>query len=191
MTSIFEFSSSVLVIVAGLAITHLLGGLGSIIRYRKYLRIDWLPIVWMLVLMLTLIGWFYAIWDMLHEVESLDYSTLLVFFSTSVLFYLAARLITPDIAPKTQLDLSQAFFETKTAFFASASGAYLVLTLYVWSEQGFIKTVGGIEGALGLSLMLLMACGMVLRNSTSHWLLVSLWSAIYLIQQTGQGAMAG
>jgi hypothetical protein len=145
----------------------------------------------MLVLMLTLIGWFYAIWDMLHEVESLDYSTLLVFFSTSVLFYLAARLITPDIAPKTQLDLSQAFFETKTAFFASASGAYLVLTLYVWSEQGFIKTVGGIEGALGLSLMLLMACGMVLRNSTSHWLLVSLWSAIYLIQQTGQGAMAG
>ena len=69
MTSIFEFSSGVLVIVVGLAITHLVAGLGSIIRYRKVLEIDWLPITWMIVLMATLVGWFYAIWEMLHEVD--------------------------------------------------------------------------------------------------------------------------
>lgn len=189
MTSIFEFSSSVLVIVVGLAITHLLGGLGSIIRYRSYLKIDWLPIAWMIVLILTLIGWFYAIWDMLHEIESLEYPTLLVFFSTSVLFYLAARLITPDISPKTRMDLTEAFFETKTAFFSSAASAYILLSLYVWSKHGFVETTRGIDGALGLSLVTLMAVGALLRTPLSHWVLVVVWSALYLTQQIIQGAM--
>ena len=41
MSAIFEFSSGILIIVIGLAMTHLLAGLGSIIRYRKNLQIDW------------------------------------------------------------------------------------------------------------------------------------------------------
>ena len=189
MTSIFEFSSGILVIVVGLAITHLLAGLGQIIRYRKQLAIDWLPIIWMLVLVLTLVGWCYAIWDMLHEVEVLEYGTFLVFFFTSVLFYLAARLITPDITPDTKLDLSSSFFETKTAFFASASSAYLMLSLYIWSDEGFVQTVSNIEGVLGVGLMLLMAGGAVISRRSYHWVLVCVWSLAYLIQQLLQGAL--
>ena len=191
MTSIFEFSSGILIIVAGLAITHLLSGLGSIIRYRGYLKIDWLPIAWMIVLILALVGWFYAIWDMLHDVAYLDYLTLLVFFTTSVFFYLAARLITPDIEPRTELDLAEAFFETKTAFFASAFGAYIVLSIYVWTEHGFVETTTTADGALGLALTALMALGAVLRKSHSHWLLIAVWSMLYLVQQLIQGAMTG
>ena len=108
MTSIFEFSSGILVIVVGLAITHLLSGLGAIIRYRKRLEIHWLPIAWMVVLLLCLVGWCYAIWDMLHQAELLAYSTFLVFFFTSVLFYLGVRLITPDVSP-TAIPITLAF----------------------------------------------------------------------------------
>ncbi len=92
MTAIFEFSSGILVIVVGLAITHLVAGLGSIIRYRRHLEVDWLPIVWMVVLLLVLVGWCYAIWDILHEVESLEFTHFLVFILASTLFYLPTSL---------------------------------------------------------------------------------------------------
>ena len=123
MSAIFEFSRGIVVIVVGLAITHLLAGLGSIIRYRSQLKIDWLPITWIVVLLLVLVGWCYAIWDMLHEIESLEYTHFLVFFFTSTLFYLAARLITPDISRADKLNLANAFSETKTAFFLSSAAA--------------------------------------------------------------------
>ena len=45
---------------------------------------------------------------MLHEIESLEYTHFLVFFFTSILFYLAARLITPDISRAGKLNLAEA-----------------------------------------------------------------------------------
>jgi len=190
MSAIFEFSSGILVIVVGLAITHLLAGLGSIIRYRSQLEVDWLPITWIVVLLLVLVGWCYAIWDILHEIESLEYTHFLVFFFTSILFYLAARLITPDISRAGKLNLTDAFFETKTAFFLSSAAAYTVISLYIWSMEGFAHTLSTLEGILGLALLVLMVVGAVLKTTKSHWVLVSLWTTTYLYQQFIQGALA-
>ena len=190
MSAIFEFSSGILVIVVGLAITHLLAGLGSIIRYRSQLEVDWLPITWIVVLLLVLVGWCYAIWDILHEIESLEYTHFLVFFFTSTLFYLAARLITPDISRAGKLNLTDAFFETKTAFFLSSAAAYTVISSYIWSVEGFAHTLSTLEGILGLALLVLMVVGAVLKTTKSHWVLVSLWTTTYLYQQFIQGALA-
>ena len=190
MSAIFEFSSGILVIVVGLAITHLLAGLGSIIRYRSQLEVDWLPITWIVVWLLVLVGWCYAIWDMLHEIESLEYTHFLVFFFTSILFYLAARLITPDISRAGKLNLAEAFFETKTAFFLCSAAGYTVIGLYIWSVEGFAHTLSTLEGMLGLALLVLMVVGVVLKKTKSHWVLVSFFTTTYLYHQFIQGALA-
>ncbi len=191
MTAIFEFSSGILVIVVGLAITHLLAGLGSIIRYRSLLEFDWLPIAWMVVFLLVLVGWCYAIWDILHEVEVLEFTHFLVFFLTSILFYLAARLITPDIDGASTLNLADAFLETKTAFFLSSAAGFTVINVYIWSLEGFVRYLSTLEGLLGLALLILVFIGAALKKPKSHWVLVALWTTIYLCQQFIQGALAG
>jgi hypothetical protein len=190
MSAIFEFSSGLLVIVVGLAITHVLAGLGSIIRYRGRLEIDWLPIVWMIVMLLVLVGWSYAIWDMLHEIESLEYTRFLVFFLVSVTFYLAARLITPDIGGESNTDLTDAFFETKTAFFLSGAAGFLIIGVYEWSQEGFFHNVSTLEGALDVPLLILLFVGALLGTTKSHWVLISLWTTTYIYQQFIQGALA-
>ncbi len=191
MTAIFEFSSGILVIVVGLAITHLLAGLGSIIRYRSLLEFDWLPIAWMVVFLLVLVGWCYAIWDILHEVEALEFTHFLVFFLTSSLFYLAARLITPDIDGASTLNLADAFLETKTAFFLSSAAGFTVINVYAWSLEGFVRYLSTLEGLLGLALLILLFIGAALKKPKSHWVLVALWTTIYLGQQFIQGALVG
>ncbi len=122
----------------------------------------------LVVLLLVLVGWCYAIWDMLHEIESLEYTQFLVFFFTSILFYLAARLITPDISRADKLNLADAFFETKTAFFLSNAAAYTVISFYIWSVEGFAHTLSTLEGILGLALLVLMVVGAVLKTTKSH-----------------------
>lgn len=189
MTAIFEFSSGILVIVVGLAITHLIAGFGSIIRFRTGLEFSWLPVIWMIVFLLVLVGWCYAIWDMLHEVETLEYTHFLVFFFTSIFFYLAARLITPDVGRDSRLSLADAFFETKTAFFLSSAAGFAVIFVYVWSLEGVIETLSTLDGFLGSALLILMIVGAFLRTLKSHWVLVCLWSTTYLYQQFIQGAL--
>ena len=150
MSPIFEFSSGILIIVIGLAITHLLAGLGSIIRYRKNLQINWVPIIWILVLLLVLVGWCYAVWDQLHNVEELEFAHFLVFFITSILFYLGARLITPDINETSILNLGDVFLETKTAFFLCNATAMAWISIYVWTKNGFSDSITTLEGGLSL-----------------------------------------
>ena len=190
MSAIFEFSSGILIVVVGLAVTHLLGGLGAIIRYRRQIEIDGLPICWMLLLLLVLVGWFYAIWDMLHETEVLGYGEFLVFFLTSTLFYLAARLVTPDVSRDVRVDLTQAFYETKTAFFLCSAAGYLVINVYVLSVQGVAATLGTVDGALGVLLFALACVGGYLEQKRLHWALLATWATIYLTQQMLQSALA-
>ncbi len=189
MSAIFEFSSGILVIVVGLAITHVIAGLGSIIRFRTGLEFSWLPVIWMIVFLLVLVGWCYAIWDMLHEVETLEYTHFLVFFFTSIFFYLAARLITPDVGRDSRLSLADEFFDTKTAFFLSSAAGFAVIIVYVWSLEGVIETLSTLDGFLGSALLILMMIGAFLRTLKSHWVLVCLWSTTYLYQQFIQGAL--
>ncbi len=189
MSAIFEFSSGILIIVIGLAMTHLLAGLGSIIRYRKNLQIDWVPIIWILVLLLVLVGWCYAVWDNLHDVEELEFSHFLVFFVTSILFYLGARLITPDINHTSVLNLRDAFLETKTAFFLCNAAGIGWIGIYVWTKDGFLNTVTTVEGGLGLVLIGLLIVGTIIQKRRDHLLLVVVWTLIYLWQQFIQGAL--
>lgn len=189
MSAIFEFSSGILVIIVGLAITHLIAGLGSIIRFRTGLEFSWLPVIWMIVFLLVLVGWCYAIWEMLHEVETLEYTHFLVFFFISIFFYLAARLITPDVGRDSRLSLADAFFDTKTAFFLSFAAGFAVIMVYVWSLEGVIETLSTLDGFLGSALLILMIIGAFLRTLKSHWVLVCLWTTTYLYQQFIQGAL--
>ena len=168
---------------------HLLAGLGSIIRYRKNLQIDWVPIIWILVLLLVLVGWCYAVWDNLHDVEELEFSHFLVFFVTSILFYLGARLITPDINHTSVLNLRDAFLETKTAFFLCNAAGIGWIGIYVWTKDGFLNTVTTVEGGLGLVLIGLLIVGTIIQKRRDHLLLVVVWTFIYLWQQFIQGAL--
>ncbi len=168
--------------------THLLAGLGSIIRYRKNLQINWVPIIWMLVLLLVLVGWCYAVWDQLHNVEELEFAHFLVFFITSTLFYLGARLITPDINETSILNLGDVFLETKTAFFLCNATAFAWLYIYVLTKIGF-SIITTLEGGLTLILIGLLFIGTKIQKLDHHLYLVVVWAIVYLSQQFLQGAI--
>jgi len=159
MSDLFEYASGILIVVIGLAITHLLAGMGSIIRYRKNLHIDWIPIIWMCVLLLVLVGWCFFVFDTLHRIEVIKFQQFLVFFIISALMYLGSRLITPEINQTTASNLTEQFLETKTAFFLCWATALLLVAAYVWVNVGFLESISSVEGVLGLFMIGLMFLG--------------------------------
>jgi hypothetical protein len=189
MSDLFEYATGILIVVIELAITHLLTGIGSIICYRKTLVISYIPIIWMCVLLLSLVGWCFFIFDTLHGIEVLEYTRFLVFFTVSALMYLGAKLITPDVTQTNHLNLAEAFLETKTAFFLCWAAALLLVNIYVYASEGSLESMNSVEGVLGLLLIGLMLVGSRLRKMEHHLILVVGWTFVYLWQEFVQGAI--
>jgi hypothetical protein len=86
--------------------------------------------------------------------------------------------------------LADEFLKTKTAFFLSSAAGFTVISVYIWSLEGFVRYLSTLEGLLALALLILLFIGAALKKPKSHWILVALWTTIYLCQQFIQGALA-
>lgn len=88
---IFEYAASILSIVLGLAVAHLLGGVAWIIRAPKTGPIFWVFSSWCFVMLLVIIGWWWGIWAAFKDLEELSFWDFLPPFVVSTLLYVGPR----------------------------------------------------------------------------------------------------
>lgn len=188
--SVFEYASTILSIVIGLGVAHLLGGVSNIIRFARQLRIYWVLVGWIVVIVLVHIGWWYAVWTGMRT-DELSFWMFLIPFLVSMLLYTTARLLTPDFDPKDLPDLHQHFQEVRVAFFILLTLMFVVAMLFslVWAPPD-LSALGSVEWALGVILMGLCLSGALVRDDRFHATLVIVWAVIYLAQQAIQPALS-
>ncbi len=113
----YEFVLLLLSFVYAAAITHILSVAGEIIIASKRVRLSWFNAGWMCAVLLFTCAWWIGLWD-LHTVEVWSVGSIAFYFSVAAGIYLNARLVSPRIPERGEIDLR--------AFHAEEGRKYLV-----------------------------------------------------------------
>lgn len=100
----YEFVLLFLSFVYAAAITHILSVAGEIIIASKRVRRSWLNAGWMGAALLFACAWWIGLWD-LHTVEVWSVGAIAFYFLVAAGIYLNARLASPRIPERGEIDL--------------------------------------------------------------------------------------
>lgn len=112
----FSYLSVLLSIILGLAITQILQGYRALILTDEKVSIDWLPLVWsVLILLFVTQSWWASFGMRTHENWTfLSFSGILL---QMALLYMMAAVVLPDAPQGATIDLSQHFERHRAAMF--------------------------------------------------------------------------
>src|SRR4051794_25446094 len=102
----YDFILVLLSFVYAAAIAHVFSTTGEIIIASKRIRLSWFNAGWMLVTLLCTCAWWIGLWD-LHAVKSWGIGSIFFYFSVAAGIYLQARLVSPRIPERDEMDLQQ------------------------------------------------------------------------------------
>ena len=102
----FDFILVLFSFVYAAAVTHVLSTAGEIIIASKRIRLSWFNAGWMLVALLFTCAWWIGLWD-LHAVRSWGIGSIAFYFAMASGIYLNARLVSPRIPEKGEIDLQR------------------------------------------------------------------------------------
>jgi hypothetical protein len=103
----YDFILILLSFVYAAAVTHVLSTAGEIIIASKRVRLSWFNAGWMFAALLFTCAWWIGLWD-LHTVSVWDIGSIAFYFSIASGIYMQARLVSPRIPERGEIDL-QAF----------------------------------------------------------------------------------
>ena len=136
----YDFILILLSFVYAAAVTHVLSTAGEIIIAPKRIRLSLLNAGWMLAALLFTCAWWIGLWD-LHTVTVWDIGSIAFYFSIASGIYLQARLVSPRIPERGEIDLQ--------AFHAEEGRKYLVA--YAILSWVTVVTNGVLGQAYGIS----------------------------------------
>ena len=113
----YDFILMLFSFVYAAAVTHLLSTAGEIIIASKRVRFSWFNAGWMCAALLFTCAWWIGLWD-LHAATIWSVGAIAFYFSVAAGIYLNARLVSPRIPEKGEIDLR--------AFHADEGRKYLV-----------------------------------------------------------------
>lgn len=111
----FGYLSVLLSIIIGLAVTQILTGLRGLMLRRAHVRIYWVPVAWSFVFLAVLTQTWWAMFG-LRGRRAWTFAAFAVVLLHTVLLYLAAGLIYPDIGHEP-VDLRAHYFAHRGWFF--------------------------------------------------------------------------
>ena len=189
--TVFEYGSSIISIILGLAVAHLLGGLTAPLRLRSSSGTHWIFTAWCISTLFVVVGGWYAIWSILQDVETLYFFRFLPLLLVCCVIYGAARILVPDFHSNVLPDLRAHFESIRAPFlcclaFVFGTGAAVMPVLNI--------TAGGTAALLeigsGVVLCALALAGAFVANPRFQAVLALAWPAIYLVQQGIQPAIS-
>jgi hypothetical protein len=100
----YDFILVLFSFVYAAAVTHVLSTAGEIIIASKRIRLSWINAGWMCAALLFTCAWWIGLWD-LHTVTVWSVGSIAFYFSVAAGIYLNARLVSPRIPERGEIDL--------------------------------------------------------------------------------------
>lgn len=163
----YDFILILFSFVYAAAVTHVLSTVGEIIIASKRLRLSWLNAGWMLAALLFTCAWWIGLWD-LHVVRTWGVGSIAFYFSIAAGIYLQARLVSPRIPEKGDLDLQ--------AFHSEEGRKYLVAYAFLsWVTVAANAVLGQAHGILQWSGQNMVIVPMALATSVAAIFIKQTW----------------
>ena len=121
----FSYLSVLLSIILGLGLTQLLTSVGRLIRHRDRVRADWLPLLWVAVLLVLYV----QVWWTMFGLRALRVWTFIAFLTVvaqTITLYMMAAVILPDQVDDAGVDLAAHYDRQHRWFFG-----FFLATLFI------------------------------------------------------------
>ena len=186
--SVLEYGVSIVSIILGLAVAHLLNGITSPLRLSRTFPVPWIFLGWCLSMILVVLGGWFGAWTILREVEVLAFPSFLLLVADVCVLYCAARVLVPDFTGGSLPDLHAHFERVRTPFFIC-----IAVVFGFGSLAGLVGNFSGdfpvAEAALGSVLAVLAVSGAVISSPRFQNALAVVWPMVYVLQQITQPAI--
>ena len=124
----FSYLSVLLSIILGLGLTQLLTALGRLIRHRTDVQLDWIPVLWALVLLVIYLQVWWATFGLRAQREW-SFGGFLIVFAQFASLYVMAALILPEEMNPPGLALRAYYEKHRGAFFGFFLGTLVISVL--------------------------------------------------------------
>lgn len=151
MTDQFTYVSAFLSIVVALALTHLLGGIATILRARV-VRKSWRHAAWMGFFVFACVDYWFSLWGLRQETDW-SLGSVMFWLALAIVLYICTRLIVPPASEDAELNV--------VAFDDAHRRQYLA-ALFLYIAMGAIANlaISGFATAVWLNMvsLVLVAC---------------------------------
>ena len=188
----FEYVLPLVSVLAGLALADLAVSLHRLLRARRRVRWDWLPLATALLAALAVLNFW---WSLFNSQDTPFYETLGGFLPLAallvVLFLLNAAAL-PDAVPREGLDL-RAFYDANGSYFWSLFAAYVTLSiaLDLGERAASGLSIDVLSYASNLVLIALFVALVWVRRRAFHGVAVVLLLALFLSDWVSMSLSAG
>jgi hypothetical protein len=173
----FEHLSVLISIVLGLGIAHLLTTVHELIQARARVRVYWLPIVWAILIFVSLIEWWWASFALRTNLKWNFFYFLFVLMSP-VTMYLAAAFVLPDDSETDDdvIDLRRYYCENSLALFSILAVSPALDAVRRAVQAGSMLDRGALSNALSAVLLVTMA---LTKKPWYHALITTIVAALF------------
>lgn len=157
MNDSFNYLRVVLSIVVGLGLTTALNALAKIIKYRQYIRVYWVGVLWEVGILLMLLQHWFGLWNF-QTSQGWTYPKFLLLLLPSISLYVTSHLAFPEIREGKQYDLEKVYYRNRKYFFGAAMTYFVFdgLSSTLILNEGWIELDNGFR-LLGLLIVFLCA----------------------------------
>ncbi|MBV9345910.1 MAG: hypothetical protein JOZ03_13085 [Gammaproteobacteria bacterium] len=173
----FDYFSILVSIILGLALTHLLRGLGKQIQMSRQIRVYWVHILWTInVVFQVLVLWWGMFWWKYLSTWPISW---FVFLSTyAVVLFLWSYMLYPAEVPEG-IDFEVFFYRNRRWFFGLLIASFLMDIPETMGKQLYhLRPMPAFYPYLVAVLLLIGVVGMVSSNRRLHAVMATLWFAI-------------
>lgn len=150
-------------IVAGLGISKLVQGFGTMIEVRRRIRFYWVHSAWLIIIMAAHIVTIFALIRFSKGAHWTVFNAMLV-LSMPLLLYLVSDLIVPTIRDEGQIDLRAYFYNNRRWLYGLLIALVVVgMAVQVTVERRLDLTLGGLLRVVSL---LTLVIGLVSKRPT-------------------------
>ena len=172
----FEHLTVLVSIVLGLGLTHLLSSGHRVVQARSRVRLYWLSIVWVVLIFISQIEWWWAIYAQRQNMQWNFFYFLFVLLSPVSLF-LASAFALPDIEPHESYDLRAYYYDNRSWFFAVVAMGPGLDAIRRGIEAGTWRDFGALSNAASVGLLAVLC---VTRKPWVHVIITLLTGSLFL-----------
>jgi hypothetical protein len=183
----FEYLLALVSILIGLAIADLSMSLHRLLRARRHVAWDWLPLAAALLVMLLILEFWWVFYGLGTSPVFMTYGAFLLLGASLVSMFLLASAALPDEVPAEGLDL-RAYYDSNARYVWTLFALFVMLMIaveVVADPADVLAAVLNVRTLLNLLLVALLALLAAVRHRRLHAILVPLLLGYLLWQWSG------
>jgi hypothetical protein len=180
----FEYILALVSILVGLAVADLSGSLHRLLRARRRVQWDWLPLAAALLVMLLILEFWWVFFGLGTSVAWTHYGAFLVLAAALVCMFLLASATLPDEVPNDGIDLSL-YYRENGRYFWSLFALFVLLMIAVEFVAAWDQTRDAavlLRTLLNLTLVAFLFSLAAIRNRRYHAVLVPVLVVVVTVQ---------